>query len=142
MKKIVAIAIICLLCIPCAYAEYGGEVEVEELAKTSYSWDGAALPAYPEDSPEVTVLRIKIPPGTTLPLHYHPLINVGYLISGALTVIKDDGTTLYLDAGDAIIELVDSWHYGKNEGDEIADIVVFYMGTPGAEITVKHQAAQ
>jgi hypothetical protein len=33
--------------------------------------------------------------------------------------------------------VVDVVHYGKNEGDEAVEIVVFYAGTEGKEIVVK-----
>ena len=70
-------------------------------------------------------------------LHQHPVINAGVLLQGQLTVVKKDEKILHLKAGDAIVEVVDTWHYGKNEGDEPAVIIVFYAGTVGSEITVK-----
>jgi len=112
-------------------------VQVEELEKTSISWDGTHLPGYPKGTPEITILRIKIPPGVQLPLHEHPVINAGVLLTGELTVITENNKTLHLKAGDAIVEVVDKWHYGKNEGDQIAEIIVFYAGTPGTPITIK-----
>jgi quercetin dioxygenase-like cupin family protein len=112
-------------------------VQVEELAKSSESWDGSRLPAYPKDMPEITILRIKIPPGSTLPLHEHPVINAGVLLSGELTVITENNKTLHLKAGEAIIEVVNTWHYGKNEGSKTAELIVFYAGIPNEPITVK-----
>jgi quercetin dioxygenase-like cupin family protein len=112
-------------------------VQVEELAKSGASWDGSRLPTYPNDTPEITILRIKIPPGSILPLHEHPVINAGVLLSGELTVITEDNKTLHLKAGEAIIEVVNTWHYGKNEGSETAEIIVFYAGVPNKPITVK-----
>jgi quercetin dioxygenase-like cupin family protein len=70
-------------------------------------------------------------------MHTHPVINAGVLISGALTVITEKNETLRLKAGDPIIEVVDKWHYGKNEGTEPADIIVFYAGTAELPLTVK-----
>jgi len=72
-----------------------------------------------------------------LPLHYHPVINTGVLISGELTVTTEDDKTLYLKAGDGIVEVVNKGHYGKNEGSIPAEIIVFYAGTPGIPITIK-----
>jgi quercetin dioxygenase-like cupin family protein len=112
-------------------------VAVETLARGSVSWEGTELPAYPQGQPQVTILRIRIPPGTTLPMHTHPVINAGVLISGALTVITEKNETLRLKAGDPIIEVVDKWHYGKNEGTEPADIIVFYAGTTESPLSVK-----
>jgi len=112
------------------------QVEVEMLAQTSTSWDGSELPRYPRAQPEITILRIIIPPHTQLPLHKHPVINAAVLLQGQLTVETEDGRRLDLEAGDPIVELVNQWHYGRNDGDEPAVIVVFYAGTPGKPITI------
>ena len=120
----------------------GGQVQSETLVKTSQSWDGSPLPAYPEGTPEVTILRIQIPPHTSLEMHKHPVINMGVLTRGKLTVIACSGETLHLKAGDPIVELVDKWHYGKNDGDEPAEIIVIYAGVKGEPITVKASQAK
>jgi len=114
-------------------------VQVEVLAKTSLSWDGKALPNYPNGNPEVTILRITIPPGVQLPLHKHPVINTGVLLNGELTVVTEGGETLHLKSGDSIVEVVNTWHYGKNEGDKPAEIIVFYAGIPDMPITIKKE---
>lgn len=45
--------------------------------------------------------------------------------------------TLQLQAGEAIIEVADKWHYGKNEGGGAAEIIVFYAGSSdGGPVTV------
>jgi quercetin dioxygenase-like cupin family protein len=112
-------------------------VQVETLAKTSSSWDGDMLPFYPETEPEITILRIKIPAGFKLPIHKHPVINAGVLLKGELTVLtEDENESLHLEAGDSIVELVNKWHFGFNMGDETAELIVFYVGTPGTPITI------
>lgn len=130
---------VCLSLVPAAPAPAyeAGTVQAESLAKSSTSWDGNRLPAYPGGTPEISVLRIRIPPGATLPMHRHPVINAGYLVRGELAVVTDENKTLHLKAGDALVEVVNTWHYGKNEGSEVAEIVVFYAGTPNAPVTVK-----
>lgn len=80
-----------------------------------------------------------IPAGGQLPLHNHPVINAGVLLSGELTVVTEDNKKLYLKAGDPIVEVVNKRHYGKNEGDKPAEIIVFYAGTQGNPITVKEK---
>jgi len=139
MKKTfyLTVLMIFLLTIP-SWAHDGGDgVTVDVLAKTTASWNGAPLPEYNPGTPEVTILRILIPAGTKLPLHEHPVINAGVLIKGELTVITQDKKTLYLKAGDAIVEVVDTWHYGRNDGNEPAEIIVFYAGVKDTPITVK-----
>lgn len=112
---------------------------VEVLAKTSKSWDGSELPAYSEGKPEITILRIEIPPRSELDLHKHPVINAGVLTKGELTVITENSDTLHLKAGESIVEVVETWHFGKNEKNEPAEIIVFYAGIIGTPITVKKE---
>jgi quercetin dioxygenase-like cupin family protein len=58
------------------------------------------------------------------------------VLSGELTVETDEGKTLHVGAGKAFAEVVDRWHYGRNDGDVPVDIVVFYAGTVGTPISV------
>jgi quercetin dioxygenase-like cupin family protein len=106
----------------------GEPIVVWELVKSSRSWDGEVLPAYPQGQPRITILRISIPAGARLDPHSHPVINAGVLISGQLTVVTKDGKTLHLKAGEPIVEVVNRLHYGMNEGKVPADIIVFYAG--------------
>ncbi|MEE8510894.1 MAG: cupin domain-containing protein [candidate division NC10 bacterium] len=119
------------------WAQDVNTVTVDVLAKTSSSWDGRNLPDYAKSKPEITILRITIPQGVQLPLHKHPVINAGILLKGELTVVTEDNKTLHLKAGDSIVELVNKWHYGKNEGNKPAEIIVFYAGILGTPITIK-----
>lgn len=137
MQRIVAALVLALLFVTPGWG--GGEagVQVARLAQTGASWDGKALPAYGPGEPEITILRITIPAGVTLPRHYHPVINAGVLISGELTVYAESGQVLRLRAREPIVEVVDTWHYGVNEGDAPAEIIVFYAGNKGEPITVK-----
>jgi len=113
------------------------KTESKLLTKTTQTWNGADLPAYPQGIPEITILRIQVPAGTTLPWHTHPVINAGVLISGELTVTTRSGKTLVMKAGDPIVEVVDTWHYGKSTGKTDADIIVFYAGIKNSPVTIK-----
>ena len=136
VKKLLFGICLTLLLLSNVLAEDAGNVVVDVLSKTGSSWDGDPLPDYPTGKPEITILRIKIPAGALLPLHNHPVINAGVLLSGKLTVMTEDNKTLYLKAGDSIVEVVNKWHSGKNEGNEPAEIVVFYAGTADKPITI------
>lgn len=114
----------------------GESTVVNELTKTSQSWDGNSLPAYPPAQPKITILRISIPAGARLDIHSHPVINAGVLIGGELTVVTKDGKTLHLKTGDPIVEVVNTLHYGINQGNVPAEIIVFYAGTIDMPITV------
>ena len=137
MKRLLAILWLGLLLSSPIQAQDSTGATVSVLAKADSSWDGTPLPAYPHSKPEITILRITIPPGTALPLHQHPVINAGVLLSGRLTVVTEDDKKLHLKAGDALVEVVSKWHYGKNTGNEPAVILVFYAGCLDTPISVK-----
>lgn len=137
MKKIFYGICLVLLLSGNIHAKDVNTVKVEVLAKTSSSWDGNSLPDYGKNKPEITIVRIEIPPGVELPRHTHPVINAGVLLKGELTVVTEDNKTLHLKAGDSIVEVVNTWHYGKNEGSKPAEIIVFYAGIAGMPITIK-----
>lgn len=109
----------------------------QTLVKSTHSWDGSQLPLYSEGQPEVTILKITIPAGVTLPLHQHPYINAGVLTKGELTVVSKAGKKLIMTAGDPIVELVNIWHFGENSGNVPAEIIVFYAGIKGQSLTIK-----
>ncbi|MFC0118660.1 cupin domain-containing protein [Pseudoalteromonas xiamenensis] len=112
-------------------------IQVTEIVKSTHSWDGTALPAYPQGQPEIRILKFTIAAGATLPLHQHPVINAGVLLKGKLHVEKKSGEVLILNPGDPIVEVIDTWHFGRSIGEEAAEIMVFYAGIEGKPITLK-----
>ncbi|KZN30929.1 hypothetical protein N480_02955 [Pseudoalteromonas luteoviolacea S2607] len=137
MKKISAVIVLASMLLSHQPAAQEKQVSVKTLVKTSQSWDGSPLPKYPSGTPEITVLDINIPAGTTLPLHFHPVINAGVVLQGHLKVTKPNGEVLMLNAGDPIVELVNKVHTGKALGEDDVRIIVFYAGEKGKAITVK-----
>jgi quercetin dioxygenase-like cupin family protein len=119
------------------YGAAGDGVQVETLARTTRSWDGATLPAYPRGQPLITVLRITVPPGVRLARHQHPVINAAVLLQGHLRVVAADGSFRDLRAGDSLIELVNTTHYGESLGPEPAVVLVVYAGEVGIPVTVE-----
>jgi quercetin dioxygenase-like cupin family protein len=128
--------LLCLLLASPTPAFEPSGVQVEPLAKSATSWNGTALAAYPAGQPEVTVLRIRIAPGARLPMHKHPVINAAVMLAGELTVTTEAGRSARFRRGEAIVEVVDQWHYGRNDGTEVAELIVFYAGVQAQPIAV------
>ena len=106
-------------------------IEKEILLQSSKSWDGTPYARYPGAAPELTLLKLRIPPNTQLPWHTHPIPNVGYILSGELIVeSKDNGQTRRIKQGEALAEMVDISHRGVT-GDEPVELIVFYAGSEG-----------
>lgn len=107
----------------------------KDLVKTTTSWDGRPLPAVQFNQPEITIKEITVEPGEKLPWHQHPVINTGILLSGQLTVHTQD-KKISISAGDTLVEVMNTSHYGENTGSEPATVIVFYIAEKGSKVTV------
>ena len=118
-----------------AQAEHtSSPIQTETLIQSTSSWDGTPYVSYPAGRPEITILKITIAPHTALKWHSHPMPNAGYILSGELTVEKEDGTKRHFVAGQAITETVNSVHRGIT-GATPTVLIVFYPGTPGLPLS-------
>ena len=112
------------------------EVQVEQVLQTTESLDGSRYAGYPSGQPQVTVLKITIPPHTTLHWHRHPMISAAYVLSGRLTVEKrDTGERKVVNAGEALAETVQTTHRGFTT-DEAVELIAFYAGRVDLPVSV------
>ena len=111
----------------------------ETLIQTDSHWNKEAIKPIHIDHPQVTMLRITIPAGEKLAMHKHPILNIGYLTKGELTVRSENGDVLVLKPGDPIVELVDIWHHGESTGTEDAEIVVTYVGNKEEPLSISKE---
>ena len=116
--------------------EHNAKIEITTLLETIESWNGKTLPKYDDGKPEVTILKVVIPAKTKLKVHRHPVINAAVVLKGELSVITELNDTLQVKAGDAFAEVVDTWHYGANNGNIPAELIVFYAGIDGNPNTI------
>ncbi|MEB3332619.1 MAG: cupin domain-containing protein [Synechococcaceae cyanobacterium] len=123
-----------------AHLSTSPEVRTEVLVRSDRSWNGSPLPAYPSGQPQLTLVRITIPAGITLPKHHHPVITAGVLLQGRLKVVMENGQSKLIKAGDGLIEVVNQIHHGESLGPDPAVIVVMFAGVQGVPTTVENQA--
>ena len=110
-------------------------IQSETLLQSRSSWDGEPYTAYPAGQPELSVLKITIPPHTQLKWHTHPMPNAGYILSGELTLErKEDGKRQHFSAGQVVPEMVDAFHRGVT-GDAPVTLIVFYAGIEGMPLS-------
>lgn len=111
------------------------QVTVEKLLETENSWDGALYSPYPTDTPQLSVLKITIPPNSSLDWHEHLVPNAAYVQQGELTVEKRvSGETRTLHAGEVLPEMVNSAHRGYAGKDGVT-LIVFYAGQKGIDLS-------
>jgi quercetin dioxygenase-like cupin family protein len=106
-------------------------VRSETLLGSSSSWDGELYKSYPSGQPELSILKITVPPHAKLLWHSHPMPSAAYIVSGELTLErKKDGKKQHFAAGLALSEMVDALHRGE-AGNEPVVLIVFYAGSQG-----------
>jgi quercetin dioxygenase-like cupin family protein len=132
-SKILVLAL-SLLAIGSSNAQAKATVTVEKILDTKTAWDGSSYGSYPAGPPELSVLKITIPPHTTLPWHTHPMPNAGYVVSGELTVERKNGVRKVVRQGEVLPETVDSVHRGTS-GNRPVTLIVFYAGTAGLPLS-------
>jgi len=125
--------------IPAVLGAREPQIEVQQILQTTQSWDGTSYQSYPTGQPQLTVLRIKVPPNTALHWHHHPVISVGYVLSGELTLAKKEtGERTIVHAGQALAETVQTTHRGFTTNEPV-ELVVFYAGQVGLPITINEE---
>lgn len=113
-------------------------VTSEIILQTTSTWNGTAL-QYPEGEAKITALRIEIEPGGETGWHHHPVPSFAYILQGTLEVTLESGESERISEGQAVAEVVDTIHNGRNIGDEPVILVVFYTGAVGKDLTVMEE---
>ena len=111
-------------------------IKVTPLIQSTQSWNGATV-AYPAGQAQITGLVVEIAPGADTGWHQHPAPSFGVITQGTLEVTLRDGKVKRLQAGDALIEVVNTDHIGRNVGEIPVKLIVFYAGAVGQVLTLK-----
>ena len=89
--------------------------------------------SYPKGKARIKSMLATMAPGQKTGWHKHGVPTYGYILEGQITVdYGDAGKTTY-HAGEGVLEAMDYWHEGINDGDIPARVVVVFMGAEGAE---------
>ncbi|WDM63555.1 cupin domain-containing protein [Stenotrophomonas forensis] len=111
------------------------EIRQEVLLEAERAWEGSEWTYLPAP-PQVTLLRLHIPPYTTLGWHQHPMLNVAFVEHGSITVERRvDGLQQHFSQGEAVAEAMNVPHRGHT-GPDGARLLVFYAGSPGVPLVI------
>lgn len=114
-------------------------IKVTPLVKATSSWNNASL-VYPQGQAEITAMLIEIAAGAQTGWHGHPVPSFALVLEGTLEVELRDGRKKRVGPGEALIEVVDTLHNGRNIGAQPVRLVVFYAGATGMPLTFKPDA--
>jgi quercetin dioxygenase-like cupin family protein len=110
---------------------------VQPLLKTTVNSLGQAIAFPREGTPEVTALLVEMAPGEETGWHQHPVLLLGYLLAGELTVYQITGEKRVVRTGEVSLESVGVIHNGVNEGAVPLKMIVFVVGLKDVPFTVE-----
>ncbi len=110
--------------------DYQGVKATRILTSTTAS-NGQKLSYLRTDNPEVTAMMVEIPPGAETGWHIHAVPVYAYMLAGSISVEMEGGKKYDFKEGEAIFEVMNTPHNGRNNGTKAARLVVFYTGEVG-----------
>jgi quercetin dioxygenase-like cupin family protein len=124
---------------PCAAAQEAAVAVAPVLSTTSTA---AGQPIrLPAKNVEVVVSTYDIARGAKLPVHKHPFARYAYVLTGTLRVTNGEtGAATDYRAGQFIVEMLDTWHFGENVGNEPVRLVVIDQVEAGQSNTILQKA--
>ncbi len=135
--KIIYPVVIMLACISKAYSlEESASIKASTILKTETSWDGQPI-EYPTGKAEITGMVVEIAPGGETGWHSHAAPSFGMILEGELEVQLKTGEVKHLKSGEALAEVVNTLHNGRNVGSIPVKLVVFYAGAVGQRLSTK-----
>src|SRR5262245_226772 len=116
--------------------EQSAAVKVSTVLKTENSWDGQPI-KYPDGKAEISAVVVEIAPGGETGWHLHTVPSFGMVLEGELEVQLKNGAVTHLKSGEALAEVVNTLHNGRNVGRVPVKLVVFYAGSVGQAVTIR-----
>jgi quercetin dioxygenase-like cupin family protein len=117
-------------------AEATGKVKAARIFSSTTTNSGQPI-KLPQGDVEVVTWMYDIPAGSKLPVHKHPYQRYAYVLQGTLQVTDvQNGRTFTYKPGDFIVEMVDGWHYGVNNGMEPVRLLVIDQVPKGQANTI------
>ncbi len=103
--------------------------------KTGVAWDGSSLGSYLAGGVELTILRVSVPPRASSDWHTNPTPVAVYVMSGELHIeVQETGERQIIRAGEGFAEIRRLVNRHGTAGDETAELVVFFAGSPGVPL--------
>ena len=129
-------------CAPPRAQAYGSGVTVREILKTRTAADGTRLVYLQAADPELTVAEVNLAPGAETGWHHHPVPVYAYVQEGELEVRLAGGSVRTYVQGQAIAEVMQLPHNGRNVGKGPVRLVVFYCGARGLPNVVREPSGR
>jgi len=131
MRKTVFVTVLALAFVMVAAIAVWSQVGFQATAVLQSSTTGGQPIQFPLFRNEITALRAELAPGGQTGRHMHPVPTFVYVLEGELTVEADGQGTKVHKAGDAFLEVVNTWHNGINRTNAATRFLVVFSGEQG-----------
>ena len=91
------------------------------------------------DSPEIIARIADFAPGQETGWHKHPVPTYTQVIEGTLTIDFEDGSIMEFSSGSGFLDVLDTWHNGRNAGDVPLKAVVIILGEKGKQNFIRRE---
>ncbi|MUG98381.1 cupin domain-containing protein [Scytonema sp. UIC 10036] len=118
-------------------SEYKQDVKLTQLLKSMTTTIGQPIEYSKIKKPEVTALKVEIPPGKETGWHKHPFPGYAYVLRGTVTLEIEGNKQFRFEPGSAFVEVLNTLHNGKNLGNEPVTILVFFTAEAGQPYTIR-----
>ena len=134
MRPIAALILTALMAVPA----WAGAPTVTPLASTDKTITGQTITS--PERPTVKAVMVTFMPGDKTVVHKHPFPHYGYMLEGVLTIVNTEtGKSFDLKAGEFLVEMLNTAHYGENRGSVPVRLLVVDSvpeGTPSNSVPV------
>lgn len=137
MPKMIYIIILIICLVGGIRSEYNRDVVIQQILKTDTTSIGQKI-SYPQfQNCEVTIAKVIIPPGKSTGWHKHSFPVFAYILKGTLTVALTNGQILQFSENSSFAEVINTFHNGKNNGNEDVVLLAFYMGEKNKPLSIR-----
>ncbi len=91
------------------------------------------------DSPEIIARISDFAPGQETGWHKHPVPTYTQVIEGTLTIDFEDGSAMEFPAGSGLLDVLNTWHNGRNAGDVPLKAVIIILGEKGKQNLIRRE---
>jgi quercetin dioxygenase-like cupin family protein len=135
MRTLVVVAALATGLSCSAFAADAPKVTTEPVITTDTTVTGQKIEV--PQNPKVVASIATFPPGAALPIHKHPYPHYAYVLEGDLTVTNDETKkVIVVKQGQFLVEMNNTWHYGKNNGTTPVKLLVIDQLPAGATSNV------
>jgi quercetin dioxygenase-like cupin family protein len=92
---------------------------------------------FPQSDGQIVAVLAEVAPGGQVGRHLHPNPLFVYILEGTLTIEMEGHGTHAFSAGEALAEVVNTWHNGRNLGDRPVKFLIVVAAQEGTPIIVR-----